>query len=76
MTGMVGNKWSLNDFGPMDAIPTAVNLTTYGGGNENFMAAPFTELLSHISSGEMRVQVRNTFTRRSTSHDGGEQGEG
>ena len=62
MTGMVGNKWSLNDFSPMDAIPTAVNLTTYNGGNEDFMATPYTELLSHISSGEMRVRVGKTFT--------------
>jgi NADPH:quinone reductase-like Zn-dependent oxidoreductase len=27
MTGIVGNKWSLDDFSPMDSIPTAVNLS-------------------------------------------------
>src|SRR5271156_6243155 len=32
MTGIVGNKWSFDDFSPMVAIPTAVSLTTYDGG--------------------------------------------
>ena len=27
MTGMVGNKWSFDDFSPMDVIPTSVCLT-------------------------------------------------
>jgi NADPH:quinone reductase-like Zn-dependent oxidoreductase len=62
MTGMVGNKWSFNDFSPMDAIPSTVNLTIYNGGNGDFMSTPYTELLSQISSGEMRVQVGKTFT--------------
>jgi NADPH:quinone reductase-like Zn-dependent oxidoreductase len=62
MTGMVGNKWSFNDFSPMDAIPSTVNLTIYNGGNEDFMSTPYTELLNQISSGEMRVQVGKTFT--------------
>src|SRR5260370_6606785 len=29
MTGMVGNKWSFEEFSPMEAIPMAVYLTTY-----------------------------------------------
>jgi hypothetical protein len=31
MTGMVGNKWEIENFSPMEAIPTAVGLTTYDG---------------------------------------------
>src|ERR1700751_3726745 len=37
MTGMVGNKWSFDDFSPMEGIPTSVCLTTYDGGPEDFM---------------------------------------
>lgn len=45
MTGMVGNAWSLENFSPMSAIPTAVNLTTYSGGVEDFIAFdPFLHL--------------------------------
>ena len=35
MTGMVGDSWEFERFSPMDAIPTAVNLTTYAGGRKS-----------------------------------------
>jgi hypothetical protein len=35
---MVGNKWSIDNFSPMDMIPTAVCLTTYDGGPGRFHA--------------------------------------
>jgi NADPH:quinone reductase-like Zn-dependent oxidoreductase len=28
MTGIVGNKWSFDNFAPMEAIPTAVRMTS------------------------------------------------
>lgn len=31
MTGMVGNKWALDNFSPMESIPEAVYLTKYSG---------------------------------------------
>jgi NADPH:quinone reductase-like Zn-dependent oxidoreductase len=61
LTGMVGNKWSLDDFSPMDAIPTAVCLTTYDGGSEDFMLTPLDELLEQVASGKLRVQIGKTF---------------
>src|SRR5258708_33143887 len=45
MTGIVGNKWAIDNFSPMDAIPTAVSLTTYDGGPEEFMRTPLEELI-------------------------------
>jgi NADPH:quinone reductase-like Zn-dependent oxidoreductase len=36
MTGIVGNKWSVDNFAPMEAILTAVCLTTYAGESEDF----------------------------------------
>jgi NADPH:quinone reductase-like Zn-dependent oxidoreductase len=44
MTGIVGNKWSFDDFAPMEAIPTAVSLTTYAGDSEDFMRTPLEKL--------------------------------
>ena len=61
VTGMVGNKWSLEDFSPMDAIPTAVCLTIYDGGSEDFMLTPLDELLQQVASGKLRVQIGKTF---------------
>jgi NADPH:quinone reductase-like Zn-dependent oxidoreductase len=61
MTGMVGNQWSFDHFTPMDAIPSAVSLTTYDGGTEDFMVTPLEELTGEIASGALRVQVGRTF---------------
>jgi NADPH:quinone reductase-like Zn-dependent oxidoreductase len=61
MTGMVGNKWSFDEFAPMEVIPTAVCLTTYDGGVEDFMQMPLDDLLQEIASGELPVQVGKVF---------------
>jgi NADPH:quinone reductase-like Zn-dependent oxidoreductase len=61
MTGMVGNKWSFDDFSPMEAIPTAVSLTTYDGGTEDFMLTPLDELVAGIAAGRLQIQVGRTF---------------
>ncbi|DBA71893.1 TPA: hypothetical protein ACH3X2_010939 [Trebouxia sp. C0005] len=61
MTGMVGNSWALANFSPMDSIPTAVSLTTYSGGPEDFMLTPLTDLVKQIAAGTMRVQIGRTF---------------
>ncbi|MEA2911824.1 MAG: hypothetical protein QOJ15_3905, partial [Bradyrhizobium sp.] len=61
MTGMVGNEWSFNNFSPMDAIPTAVSLTTYAGESEDFMLTPLEKLIEQIASGTLHVQIGRTF---------------
>jgi len=61
MTGMVGNKWAFDNFSPMDAIPTAVSLTTYDGGPEDFMLTPLDELVEQVGVGQLRVQIGKTF---------------
>ncbi|MBV8408014.1 MAG: zinc-binding dehydrogenase [Alphaproteobacteria bacterium] len=61
MTGMVGNEWSLADFSPMDTIPTAVCLTTYAGGAEDFLRTPLDALVAQIVAGSLPVPVGKTF---------------
>jgi NADPH:quinone reductase-like Zn-dependent oxidoreductase len=61
MTGLVGNKWSFDNFEPMQMIPTAVCLTIYAGESQDFMQMPFQELLDQIASGELRVQIGKVF---------------
>jgi NADPH:quinone reductase-like Zn-dependent oxidoreductase len=61
MTGMVGNKWSLDDFSPMEVIPTGVGLTTYDGGPADFMRMPLQELVDQIAAGTLKVQVGRVF---------------
>jgi NADPH:quinone reductase-like Zn-dependent oxidoreductase len=61
MTGIVGNKWSFDEFAPMEAIPTAVSLTTYAGESEDFMRMPLGELVEQIAEGTLHIQVGRTF---------------
>jgi len=61
MTGIVGNKWSFDDFAPMEVIPTAVSLTTYAGESEDFMRTPLQDLVEQITAGTLHVQVGRTF---------------
>jgi NADPH:quinone reductase-like Zn-dependent oxidoreductase len=61
MTGMVGNKWSFDNFSPMDTIPTAVSLTTYDGGPGDFMLTPLEDLVEQIAAGDLPIQIGRTF---------------
>ncbi len=61
MTGIVGNKWSFENFAPMEAIPTAVSLTTYAGESEDFMRMPLEDLIKQIAAGTLRVPIGKTF---------------
>ena len=61
MAGMVGNKWSFDDFSPMDVIPTSVCLTTYDGGPEDLMLTPLDELVEQVAAGTLPVQVGRVF---------------
>jgi NADPH:quinone reductase-like Zn-dependent oxidoreductase len=61
MTGMVGNDWSFDKFSPMDVIPTAVSLTTYDGGAEDFMLTPLEELVERIAAGQLPIKVGKVF---------------
>jgi NADPH:quinone reductase-like Zn-dependent oxidoreductase len=61
MTGMVGNRWSLSDFSPMDSVPSTVGLTTYDGGVPEFMRMPLQQMVDQVASGTLRVTVGKVF---------------
>lgn len=61
MTGMVGNSWSFENFSPMEAIPTAVNLTTYSGGPDDFMRTPLQQLVRDIEAGLLEPKIGKVF---------------
>ena len=61
LTGMVGNKWSFPDFSPMEVTPTAVGLTTYDGGPQDFMRMPFQDLVDQVAAESLKVHVGRAF---------------
>ncbi len=62
MTGIVGDSWEFDRFSPMGAIPTAVSLTTYSGGAEDFMATPLQDFINVVESGAAKVPIGKVFT--------------
>jgi NADPH:quinone reductase-like Zn-dependent oxidoreductase len=61
MAGMVGNKWSFDEFAPMEIIPTAVSLTTYSGDVADFMAMPLQSLIDQVAAGSLNVRIGRVF---------------
>ena len=61
MTGMVGDQWSFDQFSPMESIPTAVSLTTYAGGSEDFMRTPLQSLADQTAAGDLRINIGRVF---------------
>ena len=58
---MVGDSWEYERFSPMDAIPTAVSLTTYAGGAEDFMATPLQDFSEEVKKGRAKVPIGKVF---------------
>lgn len=61
MTGMVGNSWEFERFSPMGAIPTAVNLTTYSGGSEDFISTPLQQVVDAVEAGTFVPPIGKVF---------------
>ena len=61
MTGMVGNRWEFEKFSPMGSIPTAVNLTIYAGGAEDFVATPLQEFVDEVEQGRAKAPIGRVF---------------
>lgn len=52
-TGMLSNKWIVEEFYPIDFIPTGVRLTAYGGGAGNLPSEVLSDIASAIHRGEL-----------------------
>jgi NADPH:quinone reductase-like Zn-dependent oxidoreductase len=61
MTGIVGNKWSFDNFAPMNVIPSAVNFTVYTGESSDFMSMPFQQLVDQVADGSLPIQIGRVF---------------
>lgn len=57
MTGLVGNKWTYENFSPMEIIPKAVCLTSAYGEVKDFTTMPLLHLTDQIAAGTLRIQI-------------------
>ncbi|KAG8532847.1 uncharacterized protein KY384_002725 [Bacidia gigantensis] len=61
MTGIVGNSWSLKEFMPMAALGTEKYLSSYDGGQKDFINTPLTEMIKQVKNGELAIKIGKTF---------------
>lgn len=62
MSGIVGNKWTLDNWNPMESIPMGVYLTAYSGGPEEFMETPLSDLARKVKEGKLKLRIGKTFS--------------
>ncbi|KAJ4167400.1 hypothetical protein NW754_011215 [Fusarium falciforme] len=62
MSGIVGNQWALNNWNPMESIPSGVYLTAYSGGPKEFMETPLDNLARKIKDGKLELRIGKTFS--------------
>ena len=61
MTGILGGKWTLENFQPMVDIPTAVKLTSYSGDASDLSVEQFQKYLNLIEEGRLSVETGPIF---------------
>ncbi|KAJ4374843.1 hypothetical protein N0V83_001921 [Neocucurbitaria cava] len=61
MAGIVGDKWTLDNWNPMESIPTGTCLTSYSGGRDDFIQTPLSDLAEDIRKGNLRLQIGKVF---------------
>ena len=61
MTGILGGKWSLDNFHPMSDIPTGVKLTSYSGEASDLKADQLQSYLDLVARGELVVKTGPVF---------------
>lgn len=61
MAGMVGDAWEYQRFAPMEIIPSTVNLTTYSGGADDFVATPLQDIIGEVEAGRFKPPIGRVF---------------
>jgi NADPH:quinone reductase-like Zn-dependent oxidoreductase len=61
MTGMLSEHWAIQNFAPMDIIPSAVNLTVYDSGSIRADNHAFIQTISKVESGELTLPIGRIF---------------
>ena len=61
MTGILGGQWSIENFLPMEHIPTAVKLTAYSGGADDMDQEKLQDYVHLVETGALNVQTGPVF---------------
>ncbi|ORY25168.1 alcohol dehydrogenase zinc-binding domain protein [Naematelia encephala] len=61
MTGIAGNKWTMDDFYPMMDIESGVALTAYSGGEREMSLVPWEDIFHDVANGKLKIPVGKTY---------------
>lgn len=61
-TGMLSNRWTVDEFYPIDYIPRGVRLTAYAGGAEDLPAPVLQTYLDRLAAGSLAIGPLRTYT--------------
>ena len=61
MVGMLGAKWTIENFSPFGTIPHCVKLTAYYGAARDMVPEKFQEYVSDIEAGRQKVNISKVF---------------
>jgi len=58
MTGVVGGKWTFDEFEPISSIPTSVCLTSYSGSADAFQETPIQAIAEQVVDGTLKIPIK------------------
>lgn len=61
-TGMLSNRWTVDEFYPIDYIPRGVRLTAYAGGADDLPSAVLQAYLDRLAAGSLSIGPLHTYT--------------
>jgi len=59
--GMLSNKWTIEQFYPIEYLPRGVRLTAYGGGSNDLPADVLAGFLDAVERGEVTVPIAQVY---------------
>jgi NADPH:quinone reductase-like Zn-dependent oxidoreductase len=58
---MLSNEWTVDEFYPIEYIPTGVRLTAYGGDSSNLPTNVLEEFLAAVTDGRFAVPIHEVY---------------
>lgn len=63
MTGILGNAWTMNDFSPMESMPSKCKLTCYDDDASTLSNQSLQEFINAAEKGTIKLNIDSIFSR-------------
>jgi NADPH2:quinone reductase len=62
ITGILGNQWTIDNFEPMEEIPSTVRLTIYSGEAMDLSHSDLQAFINKVEKGEIKLNIDRVFS--------------